>query len=376
MANVSDVVMSEGGGARSRVVVTTIGTARPAAAAAVSKGLGLPPEQVVACLYKAPSVLVDSVEPALADKLVGLLSGIGLGVRVESDTAPVPEPEPSLDVALYVRDAAAVVEVAGALSAFLGTPPEQALELVVTPPGVVLGGVSPATVDALQAQLPPESVDVVASCSETALYDLFAADAPAVVLDGLRRDLAARGIDVLEVGGLLASGLDYETGTALWRRHQASGAIRLLNQAFERFDLVLTGSGDAAARAEQLEALTRLAGVPAELAADVLANLPITLEEGIPHDVLPERLGEYAEAGLQVSARMTTFQHVGVRVLDCEDPHATARALSDFGLLEAEVPLPALPFRPNGVLPELQARMLHAALAGLGTRIEFVEASA
>lgn len=359
---------------RLRIVVQGIGTARPVAAAAIAKGFGLPAEKIVACLYRAPAVLVDGLTPEVAARLLDLLSGIGLEVGIEAHDAPPPPPSPAHDVAIYVREAAMAPAVAEAVATFLGIAAERAMEMLLNPPGLVLGEVSEATVAALSQQIPADAAEVVASRSDRAAYDLFVADAPTMVLEGLHRDLTARGIAALGRDGLVASGLDYATGRTLWRRHQASGAVRLVNQDFERFDLVLTGT-EGVPGPEQHTALTELAGVPEDLTAAVLDDLPMTLEEGVTRADADRALPAYASAGLRVAAELVSFQHVGIEIVSSTAPRETAEALTALGLAAPGKPLPRLPHRAVAAVPELQARMLRAALEQTGATIAFVEAA-
>ena len=130
---------------RQRVIVTSIGESSPQAVASLAKGFGTAPERIVAALYRAPSILVDKVDRKIGERLTELLRDIGLEVRLESDDLPPPEPAVLHDIALYIPDAADVPRVTEALTAFLGCGPEKALELLVSPPGLIVGEVSAAT---------------------------------------------------------------------------------------------------------------------------------------------------------------------------------------------------------------------------------------
>ena len=352
----------------SRIQVNGIGRATPAAAAAIAKGFGLPAEKVVSCLYKAPSILVDSIPGPVAEQICDLLQGTGLDAEIQPQEAPLPAAAPLHDVAIYVHDATATPEIAEVLAAFLGVPPSRAMEMLLCPPGLVLGDVSSATVEALENQLPDDAAELVASRADAARYDLFVMDPAPVVLNALVRDLTAHGREPMGSEGLIATGLDYNLGRTLWRRHQASGAVRLVNQDFQRFDLILRDAPEEADRAD----LTELAGIPAEMLDMVIANAPITLEEGLRHRDLADRLALYARAGFIVEARMISFQHLALNILDAPDHRETAAAMSSLGLIDTDAPLPRLPYRTEGVMPELQARVTRAALEQTGATVEYV----
>ena len=351
---------------RRRVVVTSIGAAGPAAAAAVAKGLGVPVNQAVACLYRAPAVLAEGVEPRAAEAMVRLLEGIGFSAEAVPQDAPPPPPARLFDVALHVAEPRAVPAAAEALAGFTGMARDAALQMILTPPGLALGGVSAATVEAFRARL-PEGVEAVAARPEDSAYHLFLLDGPAVVRARLMPDLAALGVAADAAPGLVATEVPHATVQGLWRRHQAGGMLRAVNAAFLRYDIVATGRGRAdPGDAALAEALERLTGMPAELAPVALAELPLTLIEHVRPGEVAESLAALTALGLEVRAEATTFQRLGLEVLEAPDPAALRAALAGFGLAPA-----APPFRLEARLPELQARILRAALEDAGAVVRF-----
>lgn len=175
-----------------RLVFHSIGGAVPGNAAAIAIGLGVPVTPVMEALYRAPSVLVDGLSAEIGDRMRALLSEMGCRVTLNPMTAPLPNPVALHDVALHVTDTARYGEIIAALAEFLGTPSEDAGRLVATPPGIVLGGVSRATIDALAARL-GEGADLVASEPAKALYDLFLGPCDAVIRSRLFGDLRRAG---------------------------------------------------------------------------------------------------------------------------------------------------------------------------------------
>ncbi|MEE4301439.1 MAG: hypothetical protein V2J24_18520, partial [Pseudomonadales bacterium] len=176
-----------------RIVVESIGSAGPAAAAAVAKGLGIPVARAVACLYRAPAVLADEVPTGAADEMVRLLERIGFSARAEPLDAPPPRPTELLDVALHVVDVGALHAAAEVLGAFTASDPGTALEMILAPPGLVLGAVSAATVEALRERL-PDGVELVAARPEASRYHVFLLDGPPVLRERLMPDLARLGV--------------------------------------------------------------------------------------------------------------------------------------------------------------------------------------
>lgn len=359
-----------------RIVVESIGTAGPAAAAAVAKGLGIPVSRAVACLYRAPAVLADEVPSETADEMVRLLERIGFSARAESRDAPPPRPNELLDVALHVADVGALHDAAEALGVFTASDAGAALEMILAPPGLVLGAVSAATVEALRARL-PEGVELVAARPETSRYHVFLLDGPPVVRERLMPDLARLGVSPDAQPGLVAMDLPHEAVRDLWRVHQAGGMVRVVNTAFLRFDVVLVGAGGADPDDPAVaDALAEEAGMPADAVAAVLGELPVTLSEGVGSETLAERLERLTAVGLEVRAELTTFQQLGLEVQSARVPGALAAVLRRFGLLAEGDRSPACPFVLDRRLPELQARVLRAALEDAGAEVAWLEGSA
>ncbi|MGY6409878.1 MAG: hypothetical protein ACXIUV_02445 [Alkalilacustris sp.] len=352
-----------------RIVVTSIGTAGPAAVAAVAKGLGVPLSRAVACLYRAPSVLAENVPSPAADDMVRLLRGIGFDAHATAPDTPPPPPERLFDVALHLSDPRAADSTAEALAAFAGLTAQAALEMILTPPGLVLGAVSAATVAALRDRL-PAGVDVVAARPEDSRYHLFLLDGPAVVRARLMPDLVALGVAADTAPGLIATGIDHATLQGLWRRHQAGGMLRAVNEAFLRFDIVATrlGPDTDPAAPDLATALARLTGMPAALAPAALAQLPLTMIEGAPLDEVAGHLERFAALGIAARADLTTFQSLCLDVPEAADPTALHRTLGRFGV-SAGTP----PFRIQPPMPEPRARMLRAALEDAGAVVRFAE---
>ena len=89
-----------------RVVVESIGSARPALAGLLASQLGLPANQVANALYKAPSVLLEALPQEQACGLASILQQAGLAVRVEPSDMPRPAAAVTFDIALYVTEVA------------------------------------------------------------------------------------------------------------------------------------------------------------------------------------------------------------------------------------------------------------------------------
>ena len=312
-----ETLAAEAGGGVVDIVIRDVGSANPRAASLMAELFGLPIEAVVAAVYRAPSRLVAGLEPSLAEQLVSGLANLGLALEIVPGGGAV-APNPTLDVAAEIADPALVDAATDVIAEFLGVPREEALELLMTTPGVILGNVSRATIDALERRLPAGALTLTTADPAQSRYALFAdalAPADRAAVDAVLHNAASAG------DGLVALDLSHAEANALWRRLARVPNVRLVNQAFLRFEMVLTeiASVDPATAA----ALETLAGVPAEALAELAALLPVVVEDGVPHDRVAARLRDYAAYGLTVSARLANFAEQ-VLVVDSAPPEALA----------------------------------------------------
>ncbi|MEH6565903.1 MAG: hypothetical protein V7756_11310 [Halopseudomonas sp.] len=352
-----------------RLVVESVGSAQPGLAGLLARQLGLPASRVANALYRAPSVLLDDLQPTQAQGLASILQQAGLQIRVEPSDLPGPQAGKPLDIALYVRDITQLPTCCERLAHFLGCRPEAALQMLLTPPGVVLGDVSEATAHALQKLL--ADLDVAVCCSTRALarYRLLINRAPGAGLDSLLHDLRSQGIGYDPDSCEVLDTLDTKQALYLWRRHQSAGGIRLLDLTFMRYDLSLT-SVSAASDTSQLP---RLAGLPAELIDCVLDNLPVVVEEGVSAQDLEARLDAWSTAGMPVQAQPVTLRQCRLLLPRGSNALAALPLLQQAGLLEpGHMQLP-LPWRSAVVYGELMPRWLQQALEQLGIEHEWEE---
>jgi hypothetical protein len=347
------------------IIVQSIGTASLRTAAAVAQGLGVPVEVAVQAIYRAPATLVHGVDPALARKLCALLAEAGLQVATVPAGAPV-EAGPLLDVAAWFTDPRAIPATARALHRLAGIDEAAALAMLLTPPGVVLGGVSAATVEALRAAL-PAGVELGTSTTATARFQLLLADAPAIVERGVMAELAAHGITPLATAGIVAADLDHATAQSIWQRFSRTGAVQMVNQDFLRFAIVI--DAPPVWTPAQAALLAARAGVPAA-ALPNLAGVPaITIETGLLLAAAGDALAAYAEAGLAARADLTSFRHYSLEITAAPNRAALAAQLAANGL----APPQHLPWVTPEALPETRARLVRTLLESVGADAYLVE---
>ena len=225
-----------------RILIKSIGTAQPKASIAVAAGLGLPAPTVIAQLYSAPSILVDNIDESIAIEMVKLLNSIGYEAEAQHSVLPPPATSPLYDVAIYLKDTRKFQHSIEVVTDFTGINEDDASRMILSPPGVILGSVSKATINILANQL-GSGISLLSSLADTAHYHLFLnEDNGTTVHKRILQDLNDTGLELCGYSGLVATHVDHPTAQQLWQRYQASGLIRIVNQDFLRFDLILEKS--------------------------------------------------------------------------------------------------------------------------------------
>lgn len=306
------------------------GTAGVAEAAALAQSLGMPVEAVVQRVYRAPARLLAGLPDTAARRIAELLQATGFEAEAAPEDQALVAPE-LLDVAAEVLDPAQTEAVVTVLSAFLGVSGAQALDLLHNPPGLILGGASPAAVAALQRRLPPGAVRLGLSNPARAHYTLLAA-AWSRSHQALVRGLLPEARPAHECPEVVAHDLERSVADRLWARLQTHEGVRIADQAFLRFDVRLLAIDPAAPAAA--DALCRLAGVPPVAFNTLQTLLPVTVEQGLGWADLADRLAAYRAAGLHVAAHLCTFERLAIEVLQ-----APAGVLMALGLDGAQAPV-------------------------------------
>lgn len=356
------------------VVIDSLGSATLNSAAAIARGLGVSAAQVVHCLYRAPAILADRLEAHLAEQLTGVLQSIGYDVRMIREDECRIAPAPLYDIAVYLEDVARLDEAAARLGKFIGMDSEEAVRAIITPPGLVLGGVSIATVEALRAHL-GESLAVTAAPQEDAYYTLVLGDCLPLLRQRLLDDLRHSNITPLADQGVLATNLPGSLLQPLWNRHKTNTALRLVNTAFLRFDINLDQPPAAPLPLAARQLLEQLCDIPDAYLDEVLASAPVTLAESVTREALEQLLESLAPFNLVLSGELITFQSLGLTLESAADPSAAFKLLDQFALprptLNHQDPHSLLPYTLPQKLPEVQARLVRAALEQIGVSVVF-----
>jgi hypothetical protein len=330
--------------------VVSPGQATPRASGILAQALGLPIEVVVDAIYRAPGRLVPSLPIQEARRLLAILEPLELDLALFPVGDPPPR-GPVRDVAAELLDMDAADAVAEALGRFLGVAAAAAMDLLLTPPGIILGNVTPPAVAALAASLPSGAVRLQEIEPEGARYALFAASLTAQQAGVIQRH-AHSGAMFSADGGALLLGLSRSEADALWRRLHAPGKIKLVPEALLRFGIILQEAPPNAA-----PALQSLAGVPIEDFPILARALPVQIESDLPLACVEARLASYAKEGLVATAELESFSLIRLEILS-----ASATALAAVGL-SGRLPLMTSP------LPRPRARLMRHRLEIAGAEV-------
>ncbi|MEN0016692.1 MAG: hypothetical protein AAF706_03705, partial [Bacteroidota bacterium] len=278
---------------------------------------------------------------------------------------PVPAASTPLDIAVYVTDAARLPEVCQQLAGFLGCSSEEALQLLTNNPPIVLGGVSEATANALGDRL---AAEVMAVDPHTSLYTLTFEGAD-VIRTRLQAYLDRMGVEADLTSKPVVEHLTHEQGQAIWKQFNTTSAIKLINQDFQRFEVILTDYDQN--RAGVQEALASLAGMPREVVDEVLNNLPIQVVPSISRAAIQDTVNSYQQAGLVCEARLISHAQQRLVIEEVKDEQKTRAVLSKFLPKELVPPQVKTPWYAPIPMAELVARYAVAALEANGCEVDY-----
>lgn len=329
------------------LLILGVGSASPRAVAALARAIDMPIEAVVDAVYRAPARLLANLATPDACRLVEIVQALGLRAAAVAP-AEVPARAPVLDVAGDLTDWHQADAVATALAGFLGVTPTAALDALLTPPGILLGNVTAATLDALRAALPAGAVALSSAEPRSSRYALFASSLTPLQQNLLRKDLPDD-VQFGASGSVTLFDLTREHADAIWRRLKALDSVRIVNQAFLRFTVLLTSAPEGGAHA-----LQALAGVPVADYPLLASVLPVPVELRVDCADVAARLAAYVAGGFDVRAELSTFAMVQFDVLA-----APVAMLETLGVTARP------PFR-TAPMPEPRARLFRARLEAAG----------
>lgn len=349
-----------------RVVIDSIGKATPVASKVLSEALQLPSELVFQALYQTPSVMLDGTEKETAEETAKLLRQLGLEVTVQNQNEPAPEKAEKVDVAVYIPDASMLPAVCKALSDFLGCPSQDALGLLLEEPAVVLGDVSPNTAQALSERLPAE---VMISDPKKASYTLMVKEADRLLLNQLQKYISQRGVKGDVNTQKTIPHLDYASSQEIWRRFQSTGAVKIINESFERYELLLTAADRE--HPEMRSKLMEYTGMPEDIVDEVLEQLPIQLEASLNTADLQEYLSKYSAAGMSCEVKRVSHKPYRLIIQRMGDMNKAKKILARMMPEETLPRTTATPWVAPEPLNDVMVRYAIAQLEQIGAVAEY-----
>lgn len=340
----------------SSVIINSIGTAKPIASKILSDAFEIPQELITKLIYGAPSVLLHKVDEKLADKATKTLSQLGLEVSVQDASVSVSTNNASYEISVYIEDIEALPTVTRQVSDFLGCSLKEAFHLLAEPSGIVIGGVSKATVDAFSKRV---DARVVASQITNDTYTITIQPDEDILVQQISKELKTKEYPFVNIS--------YTDSQRIWRKYGTSNKITICNESHLRYELLLEKVNPSNPRYK--ETLTTTIGMPEEIIDTVLANLPVQLEEGITIQETIALIETYKMAGLQCSCRPLPTTDTQVNINPIVNLEATQNLLSQF-IAEDQLPSKEGQSWTSPYIKKLIARYIESKLTEIQTPLE------
>ncbi len=315
------------------LIVQSIGTATPAVSKILSDAFAMPQDVVLRLLYNAPTPLFTNVEPVIAKQAHDLLTQLGLEVSVQDLTQPLPPKPDSVDIGLYLPNPLCLMQVTEQLAEFMGCEQQEALNLLLSEPCIVLGDVSVATAEALSKRIYAE---VIASNPRNDLYTIKINTTNPTTLSHLKQALKIVG-DEWEAKKWVEN-INYTLAQTIWRRFHVDNAVQIINQNYQRYEIILDAVDTE--NSNYAKTLTEIVGMPTEILDDVLENLPLQLDESVGRFVADEKMAMYQEGGLTCHIEPIPFGDKYLHIDEIIDLVLVNQILMQF-FEEAELPTAA-----------------------------------
>jgi len=346
------------------ILVTSIGTANPRICATIAQDLDLPSELFVRAVFQAPTILFKDISRETAEKLSRTLQRTGLQTKV-CQTEP-PATERLYDVALHLNSMAESDDIFSEIANFIGSSVSEAVRLVSDAPGVILGDVSKATVYALAERMSGFDVQVLSACKTDSLYDLFLTKCDVFTQRYLTESLGDK-MEFLTNGGVMCRSLNHAQMEKIWMRMRTIKGLKIINQAFECWDIYLDGGQNSAA---SVKVLSETCNIPLEVCEQLFEHCPIIISENVLNADLKGILKKLTDSHLTVRAELTTFQHASITIKTAPKPKSCLTLLKSLGLAKPEQAKLKTPLTVPRALPSFDARMLCNKLNNLGCTYE------
>jgi hypothetical protein len=357
------------------VVINSPGAAGSELIPVLARVTQAPPRELAALLYRAPSILAGNLSRADAQQLCDLLRSAGLETAVQDGNEAFQPGSDDHEVAIVVDDVAKMTAVLAQVVAVLGVDLPTARRLACANPAVLLAKVSLATVEALRRRFQPLGVELDACCPAQDRFDIYVGRCHELARQAVVRAAEQAGIAISNRAVPTAAGHTLLAENVEWRRAEAfwegvrrcSAPVRVLNRAYQRFDVCLDA---APAAAPMLDFVASVIGAPVAVAERLVARLPVIIRRNLRHAETQALLERIAALGGRASATLVALEEYSVELDKMGDPAAAVSVLRYAGGLSAEAAQKAARARPpwsGGPYTSVQARWLRAELQRAGT---------
>lgn len=299
------------------VIINSIGTAKPVASKILADAFEISQELITKLIYGAPSVLLHKVDENLAQKANQTLSQLGLEVSVKESSIEIPVNNETYEISVYLEDIERLPTVTRQVSDFLGCTLKEAFHLLAEPSGIVIGGVSKATVTAFSKRV---DARVVASQIEKDTYTIKVHSGENTLKQQISEELGVEVYPFVNVS--------YTKSQQLWRKYGTSNKLIICNESHQRYELLLEKVINTNPRYR--EALTQTIGMPVEIIDTVLNNLPVQLDEGLTIQESINHIESYKDFGLICSCRMLDTSDTQMHIDEVVNIEETQKLLSQF----------------------------------------------
>jgi hypothetical protein len=354
---------------KSRVVVRSIGKSGVGLVRSLRQVMPMPEPDIAALLLQAPSALLTGLDRPTADAVARFLNETGLDCAALDADSPWEEGLGDHEIALHIHDFSRMSGIVLEVMGLLGVDANTANQLVCAVPAQLLGGVSAATVAALQARFAPLGASIDASCTDTARYDLFLGAKPGDLHERTLAKLRLLAGDAASglVENSLLPGLDCALAQRIVQElRPLSVPLRVINRDFARYALILQQGSDSSA---MRDSLARWAGMPASVIPQVLAHLPVVLHNSLKHEETAAALADLSAADASATVEPVALQRFSLDLEPVRDPAAVLPLLREIGGINETDALAVLRSRPSrlpGPFTATQARWLAYELKRVG----------
>lgn len=356
-----------------RLIVRSIGMA-DLALVPVLRGLRRSSDaELAGLLYRAPSELISGLSHQTASQLLGVLQKTGVELDLVADTEPYEPGQGEYEVALAVKKFDQMPAVIDATARIVGLDTERAKRVVCATPALLIGQISSATVEALRRRFAPLGVEIDASITAQARFDLYAESDDARTRQVIVQLLA--GVDIRpeqRANQLMASNLDGALAKRLWDElSQRSARVQVVNRDLHRFDVMLE---KAPPTKEMLSYLVDSFGMPARTAERVVQCTPFVLAENVSSASLREILVAVQSHQGKASGVLLSQRRYGLKIGAGGDRRMAKIWIDTVAGRQASEGFERLDtMQLPGPLTKTQARWLQHELKGVGVPAQLVE---